>query len=569
MTFKKISLAILCLLLLYACKGNVSEADHYINRARSYIEEDPEKALSALDSISYPDELDKERFYDYMLLQIQAKDKTYRNIKGDTLIFEIKNHYKKKNNTDKLAMASYCCGRVLEERRMSKEAMAEYLEAESIIENQDGNNNLKGLIQSSIGYLFFDEMLEKEARDRFLRARRFYTEAGNRKNEIISTSQIGNTYMLGRNDDSAHFHYQKALQMADQLKDNDVQTMIRQNIGVTYRNQKEYEQAKEYFRDALKYADKNLNKARIYVNFSKIYQRENRIDSALYSLNMALELMKNNPHSYLYSSIYKSFTDIYQNSGDYKKALEYNKQYANTLRHSFDQNESEAITNIQKKYNYEIVRNINNRLKIEQLTISLVATIIIAGLLGTIVYYLRKSKKKKIKLLESEQKVVHLTNMAKGFDEKENTFRAHLLRHFDILRKAALMEEYLRLRDDEKKIGEKLVKKFNEIVYNKETLDWEILYATMNELHNGLFDELHDTFPELDESEFRICCLLYSEFSNSEISIIMNYSNSTVSAKRSSIRKKTGIKYYGNIVEYIDKEVEKTRKKKQANREST
>lgn len=145
--------------------------------------------------------------------------------------------------------------------------------------------------------------------------------------------------------------------------------------------------------------------------------------------------------------------------------------------------------------------------------------------------------------------------MAKSYDKKEDSFRNKLLHHFDILKKSALLEGFL--REDEKKHGEKLLKKFNEIVYNQASLDWDLLYQTMNELHDGFFDSLREAFPQLDESEFRICCLIYSDFTNAEISIIMEQSINTITSKRSSIRKKIGVKDYGNIVDYLDSNVAK------------
>ncbi|MCG6191591.1 helix-turn-helix transcriptional regulator, partial [Maribellus maritimus] len=57
--------------------------------------------------------------------------------------------------------------------------------------------------------------------------------------------------------------------------------------------------------------------------------------------------------------------------------------------------------------------------------------------------------------------------------------------------------------------------------------------------------------PQLDESEFRICCLIYVEFNNTEIAIILSYSVNTVQAKKSVIRKKLHIKTFGNVRDFL------------------
>lgn len=558
--FKSILLLSSLLLLLYACDDNSTKTDQILKEAESYINTEPEKALSILDSIPYPDELDIEKLYDYILLQVQAKDKTYKDITGDSIVFEIKKYYKEHKNEAKLAMATYYCGRILDESSLPHKAMTEYLEAEAVLDETDGNANLKGLVQSSIGLAFYRENMEGEARQRFFNARRYYMEADNIRNEIISTSQIGLTYMLSANNDSAYFYYQKALGMADQLKNNDIQVMIRQNIGVIYRGQRKYETAKKYFNEALEYSNTDISKARVYNNLAKVYQGEVKIDSALYYLSTALELIKDQPSSNVYLSTYKSFSDVYESIQDYQTALTYNKQYGIALRKFFDKDQGEAISNIQRKYNYELVRNTNNKLKIQQLTTYLIGAGIFIVMMFGILYFFRLSKKHRIQGLEKEKQISHLNTMAKGFNEKENSFRARLLYQFDIMRKSALLEGYL--REDEKKIGLKLVKKFNEVVYNQETLDWDMLYNTMNELHDGFFDILREAFPELDEPEFRICCLIYTDFSNSEMSVIMRCSSNTITARRSTIRKKIGIKYYGSIIEHLDKVVLEKMKEK-------
>ncbi|HCK24230.1 MAG TPA: hypothetical protein DHW31_05475, partial [Bacteroides graminisolvens] len=100
--------------------------------------------------------------------------------------------------------------------------------------------------------------------------------------------------------------------------------------------------------------------------------------------------------------------------------------------------------------------------------------------------------------------------------------------------------------------SKQLLRKFNEIVYGQDTLNWERLYRVMNDLYDGFFDRLREKFPFLEEDEFRICCLTYTQFSGSEISIIMGLSINTIQMKRSVIRKKLQIPSNGNIPHFLD-----------------
>jgi len=160
--------------------------------------------------------------------------------------------------------------------------------------------------------------------------------------------------------------------------------------------------------------------------------------------------------------------------------------------------------------------------------------------------------KRENQILEAEKKIYQLIEMSNSYDSKENSSRHIILHNFDILKKVTLLRQYL--RDDDEQ-SQRLVKRFNEIVYGQESLNWDMLFQNMDTIHNGLFSRLKDRYPMLNEDEFRICCLTYSDFSCSEIGIIMELSANTVQMKRSMIRKKLGIESQGSIQTHLEIEL--------------
>ena len=178
----------------------------------------------------------------------------------------------------------------------------------------------------------------------------------------------------------------------------------------------------------------------------------------------------------------------------------------------------------------------------------------IGGLLSlfVIMLFYRRNTLIKKQELEAEQKVYRLMDMAKTFDEKEQSFRSILLRQFDIVKKTATLSSYIR-KEDEK--SNKLLKKFNEIVYGKEGLNWDVLYKTLNDLQSGFFERLRERFPDLAEDEFRICYLTCADFSREEIGIILEMSVSTVQSKRNAIRKKLDIPPTRKIKTFLAQDV--------------
>ncbi len=157
----------------------------------------------------------------------------------------------------------------------------------------------------------------------------------------------------------------------------------------------------------------------------------------------------------------------------------------------------------------------------------------------------RRSLLSERKLNETEQKIYQLQKFASDLNKKDNSSRKIIIQHFNILKKTALLEGFL--KDDDRKKGKLFLTKFNEIVYGDGSFKWESLYITLNHLYDGLFEKIKIDFPALDQSEFRICCLLFVGFNNQEIAVILDLSNNTISNKRNIIRKKIGVKAYGNI----------------------
>ena len=162
---------------------------------------------------------------------------------------------------------------------------------------------------------------------------------------------------------------------------------------------------------------------------------------------------------------------------------------------------------------------------------------------------MRRAITREKELRETEQKLRQMQGMVGRYNKKENSFRNILIRHLDILKKTALLEKYL--KEDEKKKGKRLLLKFNEVVYGQKELDWSLLFETLNNASNGFFMQLKNRFPQLDASEFRICCLAYTDFNNTEIALILNYRVSSVEVKKSAIRKKLGIESRGNIRNFL------------------
>ncbi|WP_297101596.1 tetratricopeptide repeat protein [uncultured Draconibacterium sp.] len=516
--------------------------------AEIIMEQDPDSALVILDAFTHAHKKKKELYYKYQLVKIQAKYKCYKDISNDTLIFTIRDYYFNKNNTAKVALAAYYSGRVYQEQKDYENALIQFFDANKYLE-QSGNLNLKGLCQNAIGDIYSMQLLKEKAIIYYKQGKDYFHQAEDFKNEIITCKLIGNCLLILEKTDSAFIYYNEALKLANTYNYNDLEASIRMNIGVAHLEIENWKKAELYFNEAMEHSVDSVNYTKLATNFARLYELQGKNDSAIVFLQRALNYLPLERNNYVAANIYKTWSAIEENRENYKNALNKYRLYNKHLAQIITDNKNSAILEIKEKYNLQLVENQNKQLLIERQRLLLLFLLLFILLTILIFYLSRRSVQNRRKLNETEQKVRQLTKLARSFNDKEESFRNVLIRHFDIIKKAALIEGYL--KEEERKRGEPFLRKFNEVVYGKKKLNWELLYQTLNNLSNGYFEKFKIKFPQLDESEFRICCLINVNFNNTEIAILLNYSINTVQAKKSIIRKKLGIKTYGNINDFM------------------
>jgi tetratricopeptide (TPR) repeat protein len=534
--------------LVISCRKETVRVEQILQKAESIVEQHPDSALLILDEIKDAEKLKKSLYYEYYLVQIQAKDKSYKDITSDTLIFTIQNYYDKKNDYEMAALATFYCGRVRQEQKRYEQAVHTYLAGEKYL-LKSSNNNLKGLYQASIGQVYYKQLLKDEAIVYYKIAVDYFHQAGNYRNEIISNNFIGNCLLMQEKNDSAFVYYFKALALADKHGLKREQLSVREGLGVAYRKFGDWKNSETFFREAWLFSSDSLYKARLSSNLARLFELQGKNDSAIYYLQKALTYLPQEQNNSLAANIYDTWSAIEENQGNYRNALGKYRLYNKHLAQIISENKNSAILEIEAKYNFQLIENRNKQLLIERQRILLLSSGLLLIFMVLILISLRLSASKERKLNEAEQKIYQMKEMSRSFNEKEGSFRDVLIRHFDILKKTALLEGYLKA--EERKTGKLLLQKFNEVVYGEKNLNWDILYQTLNKLSNGYFEQLRNRLPQLDVSEFRICCLIFVDFNNTEIAIVLNYSVNTVQAKRSSIRRKLGLKTYGNINDFL------------------
>jgi DNA-binding CsgD family transcriptional regulator len=172
----------------------------------------------------------------------------------------------------------------------------------------------------------------------------------------------------------------------------------------------------------------------------------------------------------------------------------------------------------------------------------------------TVIYIYMKKRRNNIKneLLKKE-------NANNKSRKKQDLLKDSIIQRFEISKQIMVMNSSPIQNPKEKNV----LTKINEIFYGQSdtNISEEEFYSLLNAVHGNFLIKLSKIFPELNEDEIRICCLMKAGFDTSNICSILNYVPITVRTKKTKIRKKIGITGGGDIIVFLENILEKPNKK--------
>ena len=174
----KIFILTAVILILSSCSAR--NQAHVLDDVESFISEDPERALSVLDSLSSSGELPgheaKARF---ALLYSMALDKNYIDSTDDSLINVAVKWYRRHGDPDEKLKAYYYQGRIYQNAGDKESAMESFVKAEAYVEDAE-DDVAAGLLYKSIAVVYaniFDLEMAEQYNDK---AKAFYKKAGDK-----------------------------------------------------------------------------------------------------------------------------------------------------------------------------------------------------------------------------------------------------------------------------------------------------------------------------------------------------------------------------------------------------
>ncbi|MBK5720894.1 hypothetical protein JGH11_08425 [Dysgonomonas sp. Marseille-P4677] len=555
---KYYSIPIVFILLFISCKKEKDETNPTSQNIEKLINQNPNNALILLESY-HIDPKDEYNYCKYLLYKVQVKDRSNKSIVADLVILDVYNYFKENQVNPYTGLSAYYSGRVLQKNKLFDKALDYYRYAESYAKEHD-IKYLQALSLYSIAEIMLNQDHFEDAKELLSEASSLFTDIKEHKYEIKTNTLLGRYFRISQQYDSALFHYNKGLDLALKHQNKKEEALILRGKGIVYNEQGEYKKAITYFKDAAMLDSVVFESGRILLNIATSYLNMAKIDSARHYADLSLKFAEKEtpPSLSKISDIYNILSQIEEKSGNNTKALEYHKMYSSFLIGKMKEKKGNARTNTEKKHQFEEMRNENIALARKKVIIERILYLTLLVVTISFLVYNRRllSKTKQLSKAYGEiqklnNEIITLTADLKEYYARKEFMRNNLINNYKILKRAAYLEHLI--QDTENKQGKALIKMFNEIAYGKDTPDWEVLYQVLNTVHYGIFDKIKEAYPNLDDIEFKICCLIYSQFNSSEISVVIQLSVNTVHTKTTSVRKKLGVEKYGNITEFINR----------------
>ena len=543
-------LSSLLLVLLFSC-NNQNKAEYFLVKAQSCIETSPDTAIIYLDSIIIPEKfLNKEKYMEYLVTKVQAKYKNYDDIKEDTNIFETKKYFDKKahglkftTQNRKIQMYAHLYSAcVYDERSEYEKALKDYKTAFTLAENMQDSLYM-WRINNYIGEVFSKQTYWTEALRIYKKS--IYL-ANNDVEKARSYANLAKMYYLKDDKNQAIYNIERSIEVAEKTDDKNTKSQIYQNAYVYYEENNDRENAWKYLNMSVNNNDNYVSDYFYNLNFLSFFLDDVNMDSARIYVNKLRNEFDSIEINHTKTSICDAFSTYYVKNNMYDSALYFQKELTYLVQEIYEQSIDDNIYEIQNRYDYELQRNIYQTKLNKRLL--LIICILIVLLLVTIVFFIVITNSKLREKTLSKQ-VDDLSSVKNDYDkfkhEINESFNNILKERFNIIRKVNIFERNSKTKQNIREIKEYAFGSQNKTAFEASV---DVIESSYNKI--CLF--IRETYPSLNETEYKVCLLSIVQISVEEIANIIGLGIDSVGKARTNIRKKLNIdNKKTSISEYI------------------
>lgn len=193
---------------------------------------------------------------------------------------------------------------------------------------QANNDDRRARIIQTIGSVYYTQNKYTECIPYYEKALQLYERVNARQMSAVVLNNLGNTYKYLGQYDKSIAQFQKAIDIADSLGNTANQLMYHSNLGDVYLTKGDYAAAEKSFTLAMEYAVQQENEhqqAIAFSHFANLYLKQEKYPQAIQAAAKAYAIMKKDGDIFWQQDAADLLARGYSNTGDFKKAFEFQK----------------------------------------------------------------------------------------------------------------------------------------------------------------------------------------------------------------------------------------------------
>ena len=582
MTLTSLITKALPFLLLYttffSCRDG-GRIESILRTTDSLMEEHPDSALSILrrDSLEICRSGKDYRLW-YALSRTEADDKCYILHVSDSTIRAAANYYNSHGSDLQRVRANYLLGRVYCDMHLYGHALTSFNKAIKVeSENDSAINRYKARSATWAGYVYEAKGLHKDALRYNKLAYGYAKKAGAQVTEIYSLRDIGRSYRDLKRNDIAIPYYQQAAKKAKTIDDANLYNMVMEELAGIYIEEGQLDDAYSALNTPfLATTDKDISSH--YYVWAYYFEHTGQLDSAVAYNKRGMSYSNNTEKRDACLDIIR----ILNKQGKRDEAMEYYDKYSvysDSVTASELNETSDMLSQVEKNIDIERKNTVLAETK-TNLTILLSVIIFTVIVVSLILIKHYSNVRKRIreqqerannylsqlqetgmqKMKRNEERIAQLETELSVSNEKLTEIRKSLMRNEAEM--LAKQNEHMLFKEKHRELliadlaDTDVYKLYHTPNAVPSSADYHRLVEALNKAYNNFTKRLKEFYPDINDNEVWICCMVKAGLSSKEICNISPYSFSSLGMAKSRLyfkmfQKKGGAKDLDHFIKEL------------------
>lgn len=562
----------------FSCRDG-GRTESLLRTADSLMEEHPDSALTILrrDSLEICRSGKDYRLW-YALSRTEADDKCYILHVSDSTIRAAANYYNSHGSDLQRVRANYLLGRVYCDMHLYGHALTSFNKAITVeSENDSTINRYKARSATWAGYVYEVKGLHKDALRYNKLAYGYAKKAGAQVTEVYSLRDIGRSYRdLNRNDIAIHY-YQKAAKKAKTIDDANLYNMVMEELAGIYIEEGRLDEAYAALNTQfLATTDKDISSH--YYIWAMYFEKRGQLDSAVAYNKRGM----NYSDVSIKRDVSLDLARLLMKQGKHNEAIKYYEQYSvysDSVTASELNEASDMLSQVEKNIDIERKNTILAETK-TNLTILLSVIIFTVIVVSLILIKHYSNVRKRIreqqerannylsqlqetgmqKMKRNEERIAQLETELSVSNEKLTEIRKSLMRNEAEM--LAKQNEHMLFKEKHRELliadlaDTDVYKLYHTPNAVPSSADYHRLVEALNKAYNNFTKRLKEFYPDINDNEVWICCMVKAGLSSKEICNISPYLYSSLGMAKSRLyfkmfQKKGGAKDLDHFIKEL------------------